>query len=132
MTDSNNENKLKIFLLDDDDFLVNMYATKFANKGVEVEVFKSGELLLEKLRAAEVKVDLMLMDIVIPGLDGIATLEKIREEKLVPEVPIVMLTNQSDESDITRTSNLGVSGYIVKAAATPSEVVDEVLKIIKK
>lgn len=132
MDTSSSEKKFKIFLLDDDDFLVNMYATKFTSKSIDVDVFKSGELLLEKLRNSDVKVDLVLMDIVIPGMDGIATLEKIREEKLIPNVPIVMLTNQSDESDIARTSNLGVSGYIVKAAATPTEVVDEILKILKK
>lgn len=124
------DKKIKIFIVDDDDFLVNMYAAKFSKSEADVEAFKSGEALIEKLKT-DVP-DMILMDIVIPGMDGVATLQKIRDEKLAEGVPVVMLTNQSDEKDISRTSSLGVSGYIVKAAATPSEVVEEVLKIIKK
>lgn len=125
------DKKIKILIVDDDEFLVNMYAAKFAKSGADVEAFKSGEALIERLKS-DPKADIILLDIVIPGLDGVATLQKIRDEKLAETVPVVMLTNQSDEKDISRTSTLGVSGYIVKAAATPSEVVDEVLKIIKK
>lgn len=125
------DKKIKIYVVDDDEFLVNMYAAKFSKSGADVEAFKSGEALIEKLKS-DANVDIILLDIVIPGMSGVDTLQKIRDEKLAEGVPVVMLTNQSDEKDISRTSNLGVSGYIVKAAATPSEVVEEVLKIIKK
>jgi CheY-like chemotaxis protein len=124
------EQKYKIMIVDDDDFLVNMYATKFGNNGVSVEAYKSGDLLLEKLRA-EVKADLILLDIVMPGLTGMDALKKMREEKLGEGIPVVMLTNQSDEKDIAESKQFGIAGYIVKSAATPSEVVSEVIGIIK-
>jgi len=128
MTD---EEKNTIIIVDDDDFLVNMYVTKFSSLGVNVEVCKSAQALLEKLRAGE-KANIILLDIVMPEMSGIEALRKMREEKLGEGIPVVMLTNQNDEKDITNSKNLGVQGYIVKSAATPSEVVSEVMKIIKK
>jgi DNA-binding response OmpR family regulator len=122
--------KYKVIIVDDDAFLVNMYALKFSKSGVEVIACRSGDEVLEKLRQGQ-KVDLILLDVVIPGMDGITILENIRKEKLSEGVPIVMLTNQNDEKDIGRANNLGVAGYIVKATMTPSEVVDETLSIIK-
>lgn len=127
---SETENQYKIIIVDDDDFLVNMYATKFGNSGVLVEVCKSGEALLEKLTTGA-KAHLILLDIIMPNMSGIEVLKKMREQKLGEGIPVVMLTNQNDEKDIEETKKLGIAGYIVKAAATPSEVVDEVMKIIK-
>lgn len=125
------EKKIKIMLVDDDDFLVDMYSAKFANSGVDIIPVSSGTMLLEKLKKGEVA-DLILLDIVLPQMDGIETLEKMREEKLGEGIPVVMLTNQNDENDVARTNKLGISGYIVKATATPSEVVESVLKVLKK
>ncbi len=124
------EKKYKIIIVDDDDFLVDMYASKFNGIGVAVDVCKTGESLLEKLRA-ETRADLILLDIVMPNLSGIEALRTLRKEKLGEGIPVVMLTNQNDEKDISESKSLGISGYIVKSAATPSEVVLEVMKIIK-
>jgi two-component system alkaline phosphatase synthesis response regulator PhoP len=124
------DKKYKIIIVDDDDFLINMYATKFGNSDISVDACKSGEALLEKLSNG-VKVDLILLDIVMPNMSGIEVLRKIREQKLGEGIPVVMLTNQNDEKDISETKKLGISSYIVKSAATPSEVVNEVIRIIK-
>jgi DNA-binding response OmpR family regulator len=125
------ETQNKIIIVDDDDFLVNMYATKFGLSSVSVEAFKSGEPLLEKLRAG-IKADLILLDIVLPGMNGIEILKNIRENKLAEGIPVIMLTNQNDEKNISEAKKLGIAGYIVKASATPSEVVAEVMRVIKK
>lgn len=128
---SEGEQKIKIMLVDDDDFLVDMYSAKFANSGVDVVPVNSGALLIEKLKKGETA-DLILLDIVLPQMDGVETLEQIRKEQLGVGIPIIMLTNQNDENDIARTSKMGVDTYIVKASATPSEVVDIVLKKLKE
>lgn len=122
--------QFKVILVDDDDFLVNMYATKFSHSGVVVEACKTGDALLEKLKAGE-RADLILLDIVMPNLSGIEALRIMREQKIGEGIPIVMLTNQNDEKDISEAKKMGVSGYIVKSAATPSEVVNEVMTVIK-
>jgi two-component system, OmpR family, alkaline phosphatase synthesis response regulator PhoP len=125
------ETQNKIIIVDDDDFLVNMYATKFGLSGISVEAFKSGEPLLEKLRTG-MKADLILLDIVLPEMDGIEILKNIRENKLAEGIPVIMLTNQNDEKNISEAKKLGIASYIVKASATPSEVVAEVMRVIKK
>lgn len=124
------EKKYKITIVDDDDFLVDMYATKFASVNVAAEGCKSGISLIEKLKGGY-RSDLILLDIVMPGMDGIEVLRTIRKEKIGEGIPIVMLTNQNDEKNIADAKALGISGYIVKSAATPSEVVAEVLKILE-
>lgn len=128
MTEENT--KHKIIIVDDDDFLVNMYAAKFSKSNIDVDVCKTSESLLEKMKAG-VKADLLLLDIVMPVMNGIEVLREMRKEKLGEGIPVVMLTNQNDEKDISEAKKLGIQGYIVKSAATPSEVVTEVMNIIK-
>ena len=125
------ENKnYNIIIVDDDEFLVDMYSVKFGHMGVKVEHCKTGAMLLEKLHSNS-KIDLLLLDIVMPGMNGLEILRQIRQEKLIENVPVVMLTNQNDEKNINDAKDLGISGYIVKAAATPSEVVAETMAILK-
>jgi len=120
--------KIKIMLVDDDSFLLDMYSLKFQKANLDVTVVSSSINALDKLRAGEYY-DIVVLDIIMPGMDGIELLENIRKEKLCPEAIIVMLTNQPDEVDTAK--ELGVSGYIVKATTIPSEVVDQVLSIYK-
>ena len=98
------EKKYKIIIVDDDDFLVDMYVTKFNGSDVAVEAYKSGEVLLEKLKNGE-KADLILLDIVIPGINGLQVLEEMRKNKLAEGIPVIMLTNQNDEKDMTLPKN---------------------------
>jgi two-component system, OmpR family, response regulator MtrA len=124
------EKKYKIIIVDDDDFLVNMYATKFGVSGISVDACSSGASFLEKMHAGA-KVDLILLDIVMPSMTGLEALKKMRQDKLGEGIPVVMLTNQGDKKDISEAKELNIAGYIVKSAATPSEVVAEVINIIK-
>ena len=121
--------KKKIIILDDDKFLVNMYAMKFDNKGIEVITVSSGEELIKKLKDGE-RADLLLLDIIVPGLSGTEALKQIKKEKLAEGVKIVMLSNQSAQEEIEKAKALKIDGYIVKAMATPSEVVEKVLAIM--
>lgn len=124
------ENKYRIMIVDDDDFLVDMYVTKFNNSGIDVDVCKSGQSLIDKLKEGY-KSDVILLDVVMPGLNGLDTLKEIKNGNIAANIPIIMLTNQNDEKDLTEAKSLGVSGYIVKSAVTPSELVTEVTNIIK-
>lgn len=120
--------KNKILIVDDDTFLLNMYSMKFQKAGLEVATAISGEDALQKLKGG-LEPNIIILDIIMPGMDGINLLENVRKEKLVPQATIVMLTNQGDHADIEKAKQLGVEGYIVKATTIPSEVVDEVVKI---
>ncbi len=119
---------IKVFIVDDDKFLLGMYSLKFANNGYDVDTTVGSVAALEKLRGGA-KPDVILLDIIMPYMDGLELLKVIRDEKLAPDAIIVMLTNQSQSSDIERARELQVDGYIVKAATIPSEVLHEVEKI---
>jgi len=121
----------RIYLVDDDRFLLDMYAVKFRNGGHEVTAFQGGELALEALRK-DPKPDAILLDIVMPGIDGFEVLEVIKKENLAGTAKIIVLSNQGAESDLERAKALGAHGYIIKASAIPSEVFSETIKIIEK
>ena len=120
---------MKILLVDDDAFLRDMYATKFAERKFTVEVAENGEIALSKLH--ENKYDVVLLDVIMPGMNGIELLQRIKAEKIGGNPICIMLTNQSEETDKKAALDLGAKGYIVKAEFIPSEVVAEVIKFVK-
>lgn len=117
-------------IVDDDEFLLNMYSVKFKKEGFDVETAAGGAPALEKLKGG-LKPDVLVLDIVMPTMDGLELLEKIKKENLAIGSIIIVLTNQGAQQDIDRAQKLGVDGYIVKASTIPSEVLDEVLKVLK-
>lgn len=119
---------LKILLVDDDRFLIDMYILKFKKSGLEIDTASNGTTALEKIKS-DANYDIVLMDIIMPGMDGLELLAKIRNEKLVPKAVVIMLTNQADDEE--KAKALGVDGYIIKATTIPSEVVEQVLTIYK-
>lgn len=125
-----NKNK-KLMIVDDDKFLVNMYSAKFNKNGFDVDSETKGEEALDKLRDG-FDPDILILDVVMPGLDGIELLEKIRKEKLADKAVVVMLTNQGQKFDIDRAKKFNFDGYITKASTVPSEVVEEVMNIYYK
>lgn len=122
------DKKYTVLLVDDDKFLLEMYKKKFDLKAAKVDLAIGSTEVLERLRLGE-KPDIIVLDIIMPVMDGIELLGIIRKEKLSPASVIVVLSNESDRSKIERAKALGVSGYIVKATSNPSDVVDEVIKI---
>ncbi len=122
--------KYKIIIVDDDKFLLDMYALKFEKEGVEVQAALSGEELVNKMRQG-LTADLLLLDIIMPGLDGLETLEKVKNENLLKNMKVVALSNQGDPEEIEKAKSLGVENYIIKATATPSEIVRKIMTILK-
>jgi len=125
------EPKKKIFIIDDDNFLLDMYALKFSKFNFEVTTALGPEIAIEKLKQGFTP-DIILLDIIMPVMDGFELLEKMRQEKLAEQAIKIILSNRGQPSDVLRGNSLGVSGYIVKALSTPSEVINEVNEIIKK
>jgi len=123
--------KKKIFIIDDDSFLLSMYSMKFEKSGFEAKVAVNGADALEVLRGGY-RPDVLLMDLIMPVMDGFAMYETIKKENLAPGALAVMLTNQGTVSDINRAKELGVNGFIVKATTIPSEVVEEVKSLLNK
>lgn len=124
----NTDKKLSILFVDDDKFLVDMYALKFSNNNFDVHTAQDPENALKLLRGG-LELDILLLDIVMPGMDGIELLSIVRKENLAKKAVIIMLTNQGLPDDIARAKKLNVDGYIIKATTIPSDVLAEVRKI---
>ena len=128
--------KTKILIVDDDNFLLDMYALKFSQNNFEVYTALSGIQTIEKLKSG-LNPNIILMDVIMPEMDGFEMLEKINTNQLSPNSIKIILSNKNQQEDIDRGNALGVAGYIVKANSTPMEVINQVTsilsnKIIKK
>ncbi len=121
----------KIFIVDDDQFLVNMYSLKFTKNGYEVTSAGGAAEALTKLRDGYTP-DIIMLDIVMPVMDGLELLRVIRKESLASSAMFIVLSNQGQTSDIGKAKELGVAGYIVKASTIPSEVVKQVADMFDK
>ena len=119
----------KLLLVDDDRYLLDMYAIKFTKAGYEVKAVDSTESAIKMIRDGYI-VDIILSDIVMPGMDGLEMVSTIKKENLAPGAIIIMLTNQGSSDDIARARQLAIDGYIVKATTVPSEVLSAVEKIL--
>jgi CheY-like chemotaxis protein len=121
--------KKKILIVDDDTFLLDMYALKFSQNNFEVHTAQGGSQAIQKLKEG-LKPDIILMDIIMPEMDGFEMFEKINKDNLSPSSTKIILSNKGQQEDIDRGMELGASGYIIKVNSTPVEVINEVIKIL--
>ena len=123
--------KSKILIVDDDSFLLDMYALKFSQNNFEVYTATDGAQALEKLKGG-LTPKIILLDIIMPNMDGFEMLEKMKADNLSPNATKIILSNKSEQQDVEKGNSLGVSGYIVKANSTPAEVIEQVTSILVK
>jgi DNA-binding response OmpR family regulator len=120
----------KILIVDDDPFILDMYILKFKEKGFEVDTARDGKTALEKINSFNP--DVLLLDLVLPMLDGFEVLEELKKRGSAPRAKTIILTNLGQKEDVERGMNLGAHDYIIKAHFTPSEVVEKVKSVLGK
>lgn len=125
------EAKKKILLVDDDKFLVDMYTVKFREANFDIIPAFSGEEAMDRLKEGA-DPDVVIFDIIMPGMSGLDFINAVRENKLALRAAFIVLSNQGQRSDIEEAKKLGIDGYIVKANTIPSEVLEQVVEILKK
>ena len=119
-----------ILLIEDDPFLIDIYTTKLKESGFSVRVANNGEAAIGKLE--EKKPDLVILDIVLPGIDGWEILKKIKSSpQRFQDLKIIILSNLGQKEEVERGINLGSIKYLIKAHYTPSEVVQEIKEILE-
>ena len=124
MAENEKQNK-QLLLVDDDDMLHDLNSRKFAEAGFDVAAIRSAAEALGKLREGYAPA-VILLDLVMPTLGGIEFLHAMRDERLAHDAVVIVLSNQSDELRIEEAKKLGAKGYIIKANAVPSEVLEQV------
>ena len=119
----------KILLVDDDPLLVRMYQKKFENDGYIVAIAGNGVDALKQV--ADFQPDLILMDIMMPKMNGLEVLTKLKDNKQTSAIPVILLTNvSSSQEDTDRGLELGAIAYIVKAGNKPKVVVEKVKEVL--
>ena len=120
-----------VFIIDDDKFLSDMYSLKFTQAGIIIDTAGSGVEALAKLGTGY-NPTVILLDIVMPVMDGFEFLEELRKKKMAKSSAVIILSNLGQKDDIEKGMKLGIDGYIVKASCTPSEVLAKVEEVLKK
>ena len=120
-------NEPYILIVDDDEYLLDIYSMKFREEGVKIDTAVGGNEAIDKISSDE-DYDIILLDIIMPKVGGFEVLEQLTEEGVDVDAEIMILSNQGQPDDIKRAEGYGIDEYIVKANAVPSEVVDRVLE----
>lgn len=116
----------KIIIIEDDEFLGDIYLTELSREGVKTMIFHEGEKGYQAV--INEKPDLVILDILLPKTDGYAILKRIRENTLTRKTPVILLTNLSSKADVKKGLSLGANDFLIKAHFTPTEV----LRIVDK
>ncbi len=117
-----------VLLVEDNDFIRNMYQLKLAKAGYTVVEAVDGRMALDKVAAS--KPDLILLDLMMPNMNGLEVLTELKKQKLVPALPVIVLTNVMDAQTIEQAKGLGARDYIVKTDLTPSQVVEKLKPLL--
>ena len=120
----------KILLVEDDPFLIDIYTSKLEKEGFSVKISESGEDCFKKIN--QEKPDLILLDIILPKIDGWEVLKKIKSDENLKNIKIIILSNLYQKEDIEKGLSLGADKYLIKANYDPKEVIEEIKKILNK
>jgi len=121
--------KVKVLIVDDDAFLSGIYATKLELEGFAVVTARDGD---EGLKAAfKEKPELILLDVLMPKLDGFEVLKRLKADASTKDTPVIMLTNLGQKEDIEKGLEEGAVDYLIKAHFVPAEAVAKIKKVLK-
>lgn len=126
----NMADKIKILIVEDDKMLVDMYTMKFESEGYQVAKADNGKTGLDLVRKE--KPDIILLDIIMPQMDGFQVLKELKKDASLKNLPVVLLSNLGQTDDVKKGLALGANDYLVKANFTPAQVVDKVKEVLKK
>jgi len=127
-TQTQTQKQIKLLVVEDEQFLRDLLLMKFKSEGVLVTYAGNGEQALES--AKKEKFDVILLDLVLPGMSGFEVLEQLKSQEESKDTPVVILSNLGQESDIKRCSDMGADGFLIKAHTSPSAIIYKVKEIV--
>ncbi|MFH1611923.1 MAG: response regulator [bacterium] len=119
----------KVLVVEDDKFLRDLLVRKLKEENFEIETAIDGVEAIKK--ADEWMPNLILLDLIIPGLDGFEVLKQLKENPNTNKIPTVILSNLGQQEEIQKGMGLGASDYLVKAHLTPGEIIDKVKGLLE-
>lgn len=121
---------IKILVVEDDKFLRDLLVRKLNEEHFNLEIAIDGSEAINKIN--DWMPDLILLDLIIPGVDGFEVLKRIKEAPATSKIPVVILSNLGQQEEVERGLSLGAADYLVKAHLTPGEIIDKIKDILKK
>jgi DNA-binding response OmpR family regulator len=118
-----------ILVVEDDKFLRELMTQKLIKEGFKISEAVDGEEGLKKIK--EEKPGLVLLDLILPGIDGFDVLAKMKEDPEISQTPVIILSNLGQREDVERGLKLGATDYLIKAHFTPGEIIEKIKNIIK-
>ena len=122
--------KTKILVVEDEPFLLDLYQTKLLQEGYEIFVARNGAEGIEMAKSH--LPDLILLDILMPKVDGYGLLKAIKSDKNTKNIPVIIFSNLSQKEEIEKGLKLGASDYIIKTSVTPTQLAAHVAIFLKK
>lgn len=119
----------KIVLIEDEANIVEMYTLKFKEAGFEIVSSTDGETGLGLIKKE--KPDIILLDVMMPKMDGFAVLAEIKKDLELKDTPVLLLTNLGQKADMEKGKQLGAVDYVVKASLTPAQIVEKTKQYLK-
>ena len=120
----------KILIVEDDKFLRELISRKLQKEGYMIVEAVDGEEGEKKIK--EEKPDLILLDLILPGIDGFEVLSRIKQDPTLASIPVVILSNLGQKEEIEKGLKLGAVDYLVKAHFTPAEIVEKIKLILRE
>ncbi|MEK7510599.1 MAG: response regulator [Patescibacteria group bacterium] len=119
-----------VLIIEDEQFLCNLMVKKLMKSSLKVEGRFDGETGFQAV--VEKKPDIVLLDLLLPGIDGFEVLRRLKQDEGLKKIPVIILSNLGESKDIDRAMQLGASAYLVKAEHSPEEVVGKVWEFVGK
>ena len=118
-----------ILIIEDDKFLRELIVRKLKDEKYQIVEASDGEEGLEKVKKNPP--DLVLLDLILPGIDGFEVLSRIKEEHALSSIPVIILSNLGQREEVERGLKLGAVDYLIKAHFTPREIIDKIKAVLK-
>lgn len=119
----------RILIVEDDKFLRELIAQKLVKEDYEISEAVDGEEGMKKIK--EEKPDLVLLDLILPGIDGFEVLSQMKEDTALAPIPVIILSNLGQKEDVERGLKLGAVDYLIKAHFTPGEIIEKIKNVLK-
>ena len=118
----------KVMWVEDDLFLSSLISKKFSTEGCELQFAKTGQEALDALKKD--KPDILLLDIMLPGVDGFEVLRQIKADPTTKDIPVILFSNLNQEQDVEKGLKLGASRFIIKATVALDDIIKEVGEVL--
>jgi DNA-binding response OmpR family regulator len=117
------------FAAEDDEMMCSLYQMAFEIAGCEIEIARDGEEALSRLKTMEIKPRVSILDIMMPKMNGLDVLEKMKKDPLLKEIPVILLTNLTGDENFEKGMSLGAAAYMIKSDYNPNKIVERVIAI---